>query len=154
MSPDNPLGSALLSGCQYDPYAHLYATERPEKSDLVGVWVGEFNGSAKWDGLDKQIPGTFRLELAADGSFVGTRVSVTMSGSERRSGSGSWTIEKDLQGWWILGLDYEGAPGEMDVYDGMAILGNEAPYVLFDSLSDPDLGRGVIYRREDAKHAG
>jgi hypothetical protein len=31
----------VLAGCQYDPFAHLYTTQEPEASDLVGTYEFE-----------------------------------------------------------------------------------------------------------------
>jgi hypothetical protein len=142
------VGCTFLMGCQYDPYALRYATASPAKSDIVGTWTGEFNWQGKQERLDKAYPGPFRIELADDGSFVGTNARSTMKGLS--SGKGTWRLWRCYEGWWYVELSYlelDGRPsGDGDL---LHILDNKPPHKLYSIWDDPDSGNGIIFRRKE-----
>jgi hypothetical protein len=150
---------SLATGCQYDPHAHLYTTERPRESDVVGLYVLKTHQAVSV-GVPTLPSGAARVELRSDGTFVATKVpqeGVEGPGpdffSTLRSGSGTWSLDRIGSvdnGWsmkptWGIRLDSTTAklmaPG---------LMGKTSPYGLIFTLGDPDGGDAMILERNPA----
>ena len=62
-----------LTGCQYDPHAHLYTTDMPETTNVVGSYVLTSQTLTR-DGLAALKGKACLIDLLADGTFVATNV--------------------------------------------------------------------------------
>jgi hypothetical protein len=63
----------VLAGCQYDPHAHLYTTDKPETTNVVGSYVLA-SQSLTPGGLAALHGKTCSVELRADGTFIASNV--------------------------------------------------------------------------------
>src|SRR5262245_22953460 len=87
------------TGCQYDPHAHLYTTDKPESTNVVGSYVLTSQTLTR-DGLAALRGKPCLIELRANGTFIATNVPPWQSGLPRTnffdtliSGSGTWRID-------------------------------------------------------------
>jgi hypothetical protein len=68
--------------------------------------------------------------------------------SEENSGTGAWTIEKDVQGHWVVRLDFSVInEEEEDVRQSLLIYGKDAPPSLPVFLGDADAGQTIVFRK-------
>src|SRR5262245_42205044 len=88
----------LVTGCQYDPHAHLYTTDKPEITNVVGSYVLTTQ-TVTSGGLAALRGKTCSIELRADGTFIATNVPPWQDGFPPTnffdtliSGSGTWRV--------------------------------------------------------------
>ncbi len=144
----------VVTGCQYDPHAHLYTTDKPETTNVVGSYVLT-SQTLTSGGLAALRGMACSIELRADGTFIATNVPPWQDGFPPTnffdtliSGSGTWRIDsvgsvddgrKPLKTHWGVYLDSPttkfGAPG---------LSSSKPPYGLIYTLGDPDSGEALI----------
>lgn len=161
----------LTAGCQYDPYAHLYLTDRtPPRESVAGTYL------LRWDWLGG--PGTqsaagtnASLELKPDGSFAALRFPVVTASTGwdfARSG------ETNLTGRWEFAETGVLSPGQHAISgirlwrtdDGQfqwgesgvdsifaTLLRQSYPHGLAFGFGDPDFGHVLIFERPERFHA-
>ena len=128
------------AGCWRDPYASDYTKTKPAPESIAGTWSAD--------------DGTV-LALAADGSFTLTyasadRVHESTATTRRATTSGKWSLEQ-RQDWWVVELHKTSVDGvELNVYDEVALLGQQPPYAMRYVLGDPDNGEGVSLKKRPA----
>lgn len=148
----------LIQGCQYDPYAHLFTTEKPEPADVVGRYVLT-DQTVVAGGLSTMNEKSCVVELQADGTFTAANVPPWELGSppasllsKLLSGSGTWRIDSvgsvddgwgPLKTHWGVYLDSRDAK-MMPV----GLTGQAPPYGLIFTLGDPDSGTVMILAKE------
>jgi len=146
-----------VTGCQYDPNAHLYTTDKPESTNIVGSYVLT-SQTLTSGGLAVLRGKTCSIELRADGTFIATNVPPWQNGfpppnffDTLISGSGTWRIDsvgsvddgrKPLKTHWGVYLDSPSAK-----FDAVGLTGAKSPYGLIYTLGDPDSGEALILER-------
>ncbi len=156
---------ALLAGCQYDPYARTFTTEKPETSAVVGRYVltkqTVVNG-----GLPAMQGRPCVVELAADGTFKATNVPPRWQGGTALSsldllvsGSGTWRLAelgsvaggfRKAKPYWGVVLESRGAY----VLESAKLTGAKPPYGLIFTIGDGDAGTAMILEKETPERAG
>jgi hypothetical protein len=148
----------VVTGCQYDPHAHLYTTDKPEATNVVGSYVLT-SQSLTSGGLATLRGKTCSIELRADGTFIATNVPPWRDGFPPTnffdtliSGSGTWRIDsvgsvddgrKPLKTHWGVYLDSPTAK-----FDAVGLRGAKPPYGLIYTLGDPDSGEALILEQK------
>jgi hypothetical protein len=143
----------LTGGCGGDPYFSSYTHTKPAAADLVGTWRIDVGESSVPFAFGPEIQ-KVRLILLADGSFdaVGLprQAFDGTAGNGDVTGKGKWTIKKYIQGWWDVDLEW---PVRSDThiqhYETLYIRNQSPEYLLHMTVSDPDLGYAVVFRREE-----
>ena len=149
----------LIQGCQYDPHAQLYTTDKPKESDVVSLYTLT-SQSVTRDGLAVMQGHPCFIELRADGTFIATNVPPLMLGhspdanffSTLISGSGTWHFA-DVGGvgdgsgtvktHW--GVDMDSAAAH---FMPVGLSGAKSPYGLIYTLGDPDEGMALILEKK------
>lgn len=147
-----------MSGCQYDPYAHLYTTEKPEASAVAGRYKLK-DQTVSAGGLSALHGKTSIVELRADRTFIATNVPPQQLGSPGTdffntllSDSGTWRLDAVGgvdSGWgsiktnWGIYFDSKAAR-----ISAAALTGKKPPYGLIFTLGDPDSGQAMILEKE------
>jgi hypothetical protein len=147
----------LAQGCQYDPHAHLYTTDEPQKTNVVGRYSLTSQTLTR-EGLTVLKGRVCAIELRADGTFVATNVPPWQSGFPPTnffdtlvSGSGTWRIasvgsvddgRRPLKTDWGVYLD-----AETPKFQPPGLTGAKFPYGLIYTLGDPDSGEALILER-------
>jgi len=150
----------VLNGCQYDPYAHLYTTDKPETTNVVGSYVLTSQTLIP-GGLTALRGRTGSIELRADGTFIATNVPPRQDGFPPTnfldpliSGSGTWRIgsvgsvddgRRPLKTHWGVYLDSPAAK-----LASVGLTSPKPPYGLIYTLGDPDSGEALILERNPA----
>jgi hypothetical protein len=152
----------ICGSCQYDPYAHLYTTQKPRPQDLVGRYKLK-QQTVTTDGLSALAGRLSVVELAADGSFLASNVPPRASLSVAPEAGGS-IIGRLLNGSgrWRVGAvgGVDNGLGERThwgvYFDSTAsdiapvgLTGARPPYGLIFTLGDPDLGTAMIFERQN-----
>jgi len=147
----------LLQGCQYDPYAHIFTTEKPQTNAVVGRYLLK-DQTVVSGGLSAMRGRPCVVELAADGTFVATNVPAFVFGAppitsldSLVSGRGTWRLESvggvdngsgKIKTCWGAHLDSQSpriqSPG---------FTGDRSPYGLIFTIGDPDSGTVMILER-------
>ncbi len=146
----------MIMGCQYDPHAHLYTTDRPVKQDMVGLYELKSETLLKNDLTDLHGRQCV-LELRADGTFSATNLPPwdmelpdTHFFDKLLSGSGSWRIEavgtigNGWQSKTIWGVYLSSPTVKLAAAN---LTGRKQPYGLIFILGDPDSGEALIFER-------
>ncbi len=158
----SPLAAALvLNGCQYDPYAHTYTTDKPEAGAVVGRYVLQ-DQTLVPGGASAMRGRPCEVVLAADGTFTATNVPPfdfsappISSLDELASGSGRWEVESvgsidsGLGGrktHWGVRLGSAGHPMAFAGFTGQG-----PPYGLIFTIGDPDGGTVMILNVGDGR---
>ena len=147
----------LAQGCQYDPHAHLYTTEKPHTTNVVGRYALT-RQTLTPGGLAALQGRSCTIELRADGTFFATNVPPSQPSfpptnffTTLVSGSGTWRIDsvgsvddgrKPLKTHW--GIYLESDAGKMQP---PGLTGPKPPYGLIYTLGDPDSGDAMILER-------
>jgi len=147
-----------VAGCQYDPHAHLYTTEKPEATNVVGRYV--LTSQTLTSGGKAALGGRVSsVDLRGDGTFVASNVPPWQEGFPATnffatliSGSGTWRIDsvgsvddgtKPLKTYWGVYLD---SP-ELK-FNAVGLTSQKPPYGLIYTLGDPDSGQALILERQ------
>ncbi|EEF57430.1 hypothetical protein [Pedosphaera parvula] len=152
------LSTLLLQGCQYDPYAHLYTTEKPKPEDLVGAYT------LLRQTVDEQHPSALQgkpclIELHADGTFIASNVPPWTIGEPATnffdtliSDTGSWRLDTTgtVNGTHpkpdpIWGIYLDSANSKIAP---IHIAGTKAPFGLVFTLGDPDSGQAMLFTKQ------
>lgn len=147
----------LLAGCQYDPYAHLYTTEKPNDADVTGRYdISE--QTLTTDGLAFLKGKPCSIEIRADHTFYVTNLPIwretrpveyTLEVLKTRSGT--WTIEtagsiSDGSGpsktAWGISLAASGS-----ALGHVTFTGKKPPYGLIFGYGDPDSGSAMRFEK-------
>jgi hypothetical protein len=90
---------ALGVGCEHDPHAHLYTTEKPGRPEVVGTYTLVSETMLKSDLADLRGQ-TCSVQLKADGTFEASKIppgDIDFPGpgffGTFRSVSGTWRID-------------------------------------------------------------
>jgi len=151
----------ILCGCQRNPYAHIFTTDKPEPSRVVGRYLLQ-DQTLVSGGTTAMHGRTCEVVLSADGTFAATNVPPFEFGAPEISsldslvsGSGRWRIEsvgsidngfgKPKTHWGVR----LGSVGHPLAFAGFT--GQEAPYGLIFTIGDPDSGTVMILRVKDRK---
>jgi hypothetical protein len=149
--------SLLMQGCQYDPHAHLYTTEKPQSEDIAGHYMLASQTVTR-DGLSVLHCKPCEIELRPDGTFTATSVPPWELGSPGTnffstllSGSGTWRIDsvggvddgsRPIKTHWGVYLDSHKAKMQP-----VGLMGHKPPYGLIFTFGDPDSGDAMILER-------
>jgi hypothetical protein len=144
-----------VAGCQHDPHAHRYATEKPPLRELVGTYVLKSETLLQSD-LAELSGRACIVELHVDGTFRAENVPLRELKSagpgffgKLRSGSGKWrvdpvgTVDNGWQVKTVWGV-YLDSPAR---FTPAHIAGQRPPYSLIFSLGDPDSGEVLVLER-------
>jgi hypothetical protein len=146
----------LILACQYDPFAHLYTTQKPAEADLVGAYVLS-SQTVTLEGIEELDGKSRTVVLQEDGLFTVTNVPLWEHSAEATavfeslvSGSGRWRL-----GTVGAVETFRGAKDHWGVYfdtEEQAIMpagltGSGPPYGLVFGIGDPDLGHAFILKR-------
>ncbi len=151
------LGAVLSTGCQYNPYAHLFTTEKPKEADVAGVYaLAEQTVTA--DGLSVVDSRPCSVELRSDGTFTATNFPFWRDTSpavyvldRQETRSGRWRLDSvgsvddgsgNLKTHWGVYLDSTG----IELWT-LGLTANKAPYGLIDTIGDPDSGTVMRFNR-------
>jgi len=132
----------LLTGCQYDPYAHTYTTEKPEASDLAGTY-NLTEQTVTPGGLAALKGEPCRIELQKDGTFAAVNVPLNAEGTWRidRIGSIGDGSGQTKTHWGVL-LESDAARIEP-----VGLTGEGSPHGLIITIGGPDSGRVMIFKK-------
>jgi hypothetical protein len=147
----------LFQGCQYDPYAHLFTTEKPQTSNVVGRYTLK-DQTLTSGGLSALGGRSCLVVLAANGTFTATNVPPSVFGAPPTNflgslvtGSGTWRIDRvggvdngrgSVKTHWGIYLDSQATKMQPP-----GLTGNKPPYGLIYTLGDPDSGTVMIFER-------
>jgi hypothetical protein len=147
----------LLQGCQYDPYAHTFTTDKPQTNAVVGRYVLK-DQTLVSGGLAAMHGRPCVVELAADGTFVATNVPPGVFGAppisslnSLVSGKGTWQLASvggvdngtgKIKTHWGVHLESQ-APQ----IDSPGFTGDRPPYGLIFTVGDPDSGTVMLLER-------
>jgi len=147
----------LAQGCQYDPHANPYTTEKPQPRDVVGRYT-LISQTATRDGLAALQGKPCVIDLRADGTFIATNVPPWELGSPGTNffgalltGSGTWRIDsvgsiddgsRPMKTHWGVYLDCQAAKMKP-----VGLTGKKPPFGLIFTLGDPDSGDAMILER-------
>jgi hypothetical protein len=151
---------ALAQGCQYDPYAHLYTTEKPQPADVAGHYTLT-SQTVTTGGLSVLTGRHCVVELRPDGTFTASNVPPWEIGSPGTnffnvllSSSGTWSVgsvgsvddgRRPLKTHWGVDLNSETAK-----IRPAGLTGKKPPYGLIFTLGDPDSGTVMILEKARA----
>ncbi len=149
----------LVSGCQYDPHAHLYTTKKPQTADVVGRYTLTSQTVTR-DELAALQGRPCAIDLRADGTFTATNVpprEIDSPGTNffdtLLTGSGTWRIDgvgsvddgvRPLKTHWGVYLD-----SPTNKMQPVGLTGQKRPYGLIFTLGDPDTGAAMILERTE-----
>lgn len=151
-----PLSLVILMGCRYDPHAHLYTTEEPKVSDVIGTYKLSSETLNKSD-LSELEGKECMLELFADGTFKGTNIPpfsnenpgvayfsslVTVTGAWQITTTGS--VDNGFSLKKVYGIAFKSGSIELAQ---PTFSGKKSPYGLIYTLSDPDAGEALLFER-------
>ena len=146
----------LAVACQYNPFAHLYTTERPTDAEVVGTYVLS-NQTVTAKGLEKLAGRRCTVVLHDDGHFVVTNVprwghpaEATSVFESLVSGSGRWHVKtigavetfRGVKDHWGVYFDSE----EESIMTA-GLTGSGPPYGLIFVIGDGDLGHALILKK-------
>ena len=138
--------------CGY-PTVHIEEPRRtPTNEEIEGNWISERCRSMESRREDNPRIWTCSWEFNSDSTFVMRDVPEwLMMGnwkSEENSGSGKWTIEKNVQGNLVVSLDFSLVNDEeYHVQRNLLIYGKDPPYSLPVFLGDADAGRTIVFTK-------
>jgi hypothetical protein len=146
---------ALISGCQYDPFAGDMTTEQPKKEDVIGVYKFEEQTIAAIP-IDK-LGQEATIVLKSDGHYEANNIPNVFGGADAQtrkhiSAKGIWKIETIGE----VGSGWGGRPKlewgiTLTAIDtnlsNIGLTGEKAPYGLMVTFSDPDLGAVMKFKR-------
>lgn len=154
----------LLPGCQHDPHAHRYTTEKPSVSDIVGKYeLAHIYIESHAPGIGekvKQLPSPPTIYIYSDGRFSASNFpyfSEIRQGFEYRfedfrSLDTTWALAvvgsidnglgniEDLQGIHLA--DQPGYPSSL------RFTGTKKVDGLILGFGDPDIGDAIIFRKK------
>jgi hypothetical protein len=140
------IATIWVPGCHgVSPDELDFTRAEPRRANLVGRWV------LTSDSLQETKPATAptpELDLREDGSFsavhLPTAPQVAGAKPQELSGSGTWHVDKDLDGVtiWVINLDFQNHHRET-----VHLRHQTAPYMIHVFLGDPDSGRVALLRR-------
>ena len=141
------LGNALMSSF-YPPSPGI----KPAEQDIVGIWQLT-QGSLESMKEEGYTISTHTLEFKADGTFRMTNLPDLVwhfgtVGGKFESGSGNWSIEKDINGDWCIELSFTELNGATEnLRTEFYLYGKKPPYLIYDYIGDPDDGWILTYER-------
>jgi hypothetical protein len=149
------LALIIFQGCQYNPYASSFTTEKPQAADVVGVYeLKEQTVNRK--GLAALNGKLCSIDLRADGRFTARSVPLMMDSppadffEKLVSTTGTWRIDPVGGG---------GSPGRVWTHWGvylvskdmslepLGLTGKKSPYGLIITLGDPDSGTVMLFKK-------
>ena len=147
----------LMIGCQYDPYAHLYTTERPKDTDVAGIY-NLAEQTLTRNGLSFLQDKNCSIDLRADHTFVATNfpdwretqpVEYFLDGLHTRNGT--WQIEsvgsiddgsRPLKTHWGIRLN----TNDTNLWCA-GLTSKKPPYGFIFGYGDPDSGTVMQFIR-------
>ena len=125
----------------------------PTTKDIVGLWSRSPCNPPESDIINEHSLCTW--EFKDDGSFKMVDVPewFTMSGEWNRagnSGKGSWEIKRNVQGDWVIALDFDrlNGSGVEETYRELYIHFENPEYLLFVYVGDGDSGRTMVFEKQ------
>lgn len=148
----------LITGCQYDPYAHLFTTAQPKREDVMGSYVltqQTITQGALSFLQDRQC----LLDLESDGSFTLTDYPTWTEPFSPTNGqflavistTGRWSCDtvgtvsdgrRSQSHWGIRFVDTNSK------IESLALTGKAPPYGLIMTYGDPDSGQVMILEKK------
>jgi hypothetical protein len=142
----------VVPSCQYDPYAHLFTTQKPKAADVVGHFVLT-EQTIVTGGLSAMNGKRCYVDLRPDGTFDAANIppfdGATDDFANRLvSGSGTWQIAQvgsvgdgtgTLKAHWGISFSASGVSMR-----SAGLTGNRPPYGLIFTIGDPDSGDVMI----------
>ena len=141
------LGNALYSG-MYPPTPR----QKPSEQDIVGHWELT-EGSVQYLRDEEPVTVMPTLDFRANKTFAmkGLPDLVCNCGESQGSylsGSGTWSIEKDINGDWVVRTFFlESDIGKTNFRSDFDLYGREGPYFLNGWLGDPDEGQIISFEK-------
>jgi len=147
---------SLLLACQYGPFADRYTTTEPTQEGIVGVYTLQECTLIHCDLAD--LHGRIcSLELKSDGTFIGKGIPPRSMSSPQEGFldtlldvTGTWKVgfvgdvDNGFKSTWVYGLHLESQGG---IVAWPHLMGNEPPYDILFSLSDPDEQQALIFKK-------
>jgi hypothetical protein len=144
----------MLTGCQYDPFAHEYTTMKPVENKLIGQYSPDAETRDRVGSqLNIQVDPACELVLNADHTFSAKnlpRCWFPPKGSDCLPGktdvSGDWSLRQRGE-WWSVDLNAHLQPGGvMKTWNVPALVrGDRPPYILHLTIGDPDSGNALAF---------
>lgn len=143
-----------MVGCQFNPYAREFTTDRPQKEDVIGVYQFKEQTISQFpvDEIGKRAT----IILKSDGTYQANNIPNVFRGADAEtrkyiSATGKWNIEsigtvdnswgrtKSQWGITLTGID--------ESLTNIGFTGDKAPYGLIVTFDDPDLAEVMIFRK-------
>src|SRR5437867_4158599 len=146
------LTSMLLSGCQFDPYAHEYTRAKPKEESLVGRYAADDESRNLFQRAFKMDVGRCELDLMTDATFELRNVPDCWRrpdcSGKVETAAGTWKLCQ-IHEWWSLVLRTQRIDGLAVDWGSEAMLrGEDVPYLIHFIIGDPDSGRGLALERK------
>lgn len=150
----------LIIGCQYNPYAHLYLTEKPTQESIVGTYQFDFQTlSDKIDG-EKLKQRNSRIVLHSDQTYQIHKLPnfkeidvLNYTYDQSVSLSGTWYLETigsvsnggdHSEKYW--GVILVSAPEGLG---SAGLIGDKKPNGIIFGYGDPDQGKVMLLEKVD-----
>lgn len=162
--------TTVITGCQFDPHADLYATCEPEEGDIPGTYAIDWPSLPPEESVNMP---EISADIRANGTFSATNI--PPAGAEAGdgfvaslvSGDGQWGKERrgilDPRQQTIWGIFLQ-TPEQAEFasrwkegealtdfpktkFLGASLIGQKPPYGLMFTLGDPDMGHAIILKR-------
>ena len=150
---------AIISSCQYDPYAHRFTTKEPEKSELFGIYIFNIqtvdNSIKEFKNENGEII-TPEIIIKSNGEFETKNIpyfkGFPLIFSGLISKKGKWVKDvlgavdvgkkENLKHWGIHLIEM---PTELK---GAGLMNKKYPYDIIFTFGDPDQGEVMIFKKE------
>ncbi|QEM06700.1 hypothetical protein DIU31_025510 [Mucilaginibacter rubeus] len=143
---------ALITSCQFDPYAGDLTTEQPKREDVIGVYQFKEQTISQIQ-IDKRSQRA-TITLKSDGTYQANNIPNVFGGPNAEnhkyiSAKGSWKIEtigavdngwghpKSNWGITLTSID--------ESLTNISFTGKKKPYGLMVTFDDPDLAYGYAF---------
>ena len=155
------LAALMLSACQRDSNPADYTLNAPEAKDLAGTYLPTTHTTELLRATGKYPVSNSSITLKADGTVTIVNVpdwwlsSFGEAKGKFDNGTGSWTIDKN-KNWWLVVASFptttaqfttSAVPVQGHVTAMLSLVGQDAPYTLQLSISDPNADLVMQYEK-------
>lgn len=137
---------------------HSIPATQPTINQLTGTWTLSAISLNRMRSQGGYKISTHTLTLREDGTFDLINMPdwwLNDFGDSRRgfySGSGTWEVGKDSQGYWIIELQFNSLSGPISNRQPSFFIGQEKSiYYLYAVIGDPDTGNVIAFERSHEK---